>query len=120
MLFLLILLTIGTIILFKNRNNYIVHVILCTLMYVLYVYLWFLPTIVNNTNYNENKHHTDSAMGVAIMFLFSMPIYLLIHVLFIRYSRKNKAKKIFIIHVIGIILLIIQLVTFLIKTNFLS
>lgn len=120
MLFIFILLIIGTILLYKKRSNYIVHIILCFLMYAFYVYLWFLPSIINNTHYDENKPHTDSAMGVAIMFLFSMPLYLLVHIIFIRYSNKNKTKKIFIIHLIGITLLILQLIIFLIKTNFLS
>ncbi len=94
----------------------ILHIGLIILMYGLYVYLWLLTSISNN----RNMHYTDSALGVAIMFIFSIPIYFLIHVFFIWRSKKKGLKKILIIHLTGVTLLIIQIATFLFKTNFLS
>ncbi len=104
----------------EKKSIIIIHILLSILMYGFYLFLWFVPSIMNNTYYDENKHYVDSAMGVAIVFIFSMPIYLLIHIFFIWYSKKNKFKKILIIHLIGIALLIVQTLTFLFKTNFLN
>ncbi len=120
MFFILIILIFGIVIVYKNKNNFITHILLTVLMYGLYIYLWFIPSIMDNTYHDMNKPYVDSALGVAIMFIFSMPIYLLIHAFFIWYAKKNKLKKILIIHFIGVVLLVIQLVTFLFKTNFLS
>lgn len=116
-IWLLIWLVIG-ILIYKNKNKYISQGIILFLMYGLYVYLWFLPAIVNNTTHTD-KHPTDVAMGVAILFIFSMPVYLLIHTLFLWYAKRKRLKKIFRIHFIGIILLTIQTLLFLVKTNFL-
>lgn len=97
MLYILIILVFG-VIMYKNKDNYIVHIILSILMYGLYIFLWFIPSI-ENSSYDENKHHTDSALGVAIMFIFSMPIYLIVHTLFIWYSKKKQLRNIYTIFI---------------------
>ncbi len=117
MLYILIILIVGIIFVNKTKNNYITHIFLSVLMYGLYIYLWFIPSIMDKTYHNINKPHVDSALGVAIVFIFSMPVYLLIHAFFIWYAKKNKLKKILIIHWTGIVLLMIQLVIFLYKVN---
>ncbi len=123
MLYLLVLIVLGFLVYkFRKRNNF--HPILILLMYGFYLLLWFVPKIDTTvTNTGEHiKHQTDSAMGVAILFLFTMPIYLLVHIAFIIYSKKMTSHRtiIFKSHIIGVVLLAIQVVTFLIKTNFLS
>ncbi len=120
MLYILIILITGTILLKIKKSNYITHILLIILMYGFYIYLWFLPSIANNAYYDENKHHVDTGLGIAIMFIFSMPIYFLIHAFFIWRSKKKGLKKILIVHLIGVTLLFIQIATFLFKTNFLS
>ncbi len=120
MLYLLILI-IMSVLLYKYREYDRFHLILIILMYGFYLLLWFMPEI-DDTVVSTEEHikHTNSALGVSILFLLTMPVYLLIHIIFIMFAKKkiNFRSKIFKSHIIGSILLLIQIAIFLVKTNF--